>query len=138
MGKGEITVGKGEIAQNEQFLLFPLCFLPFCKTFCHFQQIQSCCLQTLSVWKSLKSVTWERLKGPLRGHKTNAGVKMHSNLKHNNMKNILKMTTFYCEVGPSVSFQQKNEIQNQAKCKQNIIRPGKILPSFEIISFSSN
>ena len=23
------TVGKGEIARNEQFLLFPLCFLPF-------------------------------------------------------------------------------------------------------------
>ena len=25
----ENTVGKGEIARNEQFLLFPLCFLPF-------------------------------------------------------------------------------------------------------------
>ena len=25
----ENTVGKGEIAHNEQFLLFPLCFLPF-------------------------------------------------------------------------------------------------------------
>ena len=24
----ENTVGKGEIARNEQFLLFPLCFLP--------------------------------------------------------------------------------------------------------------
>ena len=31
--------GKGEIARNEQFLLFPLCFLPVSKTFCHFHQI---------------------------------------------------------------------------------------------------
>ena len=31
------TVGKREIARNEQFLLFPMCFLPFC-TLCHFHQ----------------------------------------------------------------------------------------------------
>ena len=35
----ENTVGKGEIAPNEQFLLFPQCFLPFWRTFCHFHQI---------------------------------------------------------------------------------------------------
>ena len=29
----ENTVGKGEIAQNEQFLLFPQCFLPVSRTF---------------------------------------------------------------------------------------------------------
>ena len=34
----ENTVGKGEIAHNEQFLLVPLCFLSFCKTFIHFHQ----------------------------------------------------------------------------------------------------
>ena len=28
----ENTVGKGEIARNEQFLLFPQCFLPFKET----------------------------------------------------------------------------------------------------------
>ena len=33
------TVGKGEIARNEQFLLFPQCFLPVWITFCHFRQI---------------------------------------------------------------------------------------------------
>ena len=32
----ENTVGKGEIAHNEQFLLFPHCFLPILITFCHF------------------------------------------------------------------------------------------------------
>ena len=32
----ENTVGKGEIARNEQFLLFPQCFLPVWITFCHF------------------------------------------------------------------------------------------------------
>ena len=35
----ENTVGKGEIAHNEQFLLFPQCFLPIWITFCHFCQI---------------------------------------------------------------------------------------------------
>ena len=34
----ENTVGKEEIARNEQFLLFPLCFLPILRTFCHFHQ----------------------------------------------------------------------------------------------------
>ena len=34
----ENTVGKGEIAQNKQFLLFPQCFLPVRRAFCHFQQ----------------------------------------------------------------------------------------------------
>ena len=27
------TLGKGKIAHNEQFLLFPQCFLPFSRTF---------------------------------------------------------------------------------------------------------
>ena len=30
---------KGEIARNEQFLLFPHCFLLFCKMFLNFHQI---------------------------------------------------------------------------------------------------
>ena len=59
----ENTVGKGEIARNEQFLLFPKCFLPIWRTFCHFHQGQNCRLQTLSVLKSLKFVVWERVKG---------------------------------------------------------------------------
>ena len=32
----ENTMGKGEIARNEEFLLFPECFLPVSKTLCHF------------------------------------------------------------------------------------------------------
>ena len=35
----ENTVGKGEIAHNEQFLLFPQCFLPIWITFFHFRKI---------------------------------------------------------------------------------------------------
>ena len=35
----ENTVGKGEIAPNEQFFLFPQCFLPIWIIFCHFLQI---------------------------------------------------------------------------------------------------
>ena len=37
------------------------CFLPFWRTFCHFYKILNCCLQTLSVWKILKFVVWERV-----------------------------------------------------------------------------
>ena len=52
----ENTAGKEEIARNEQFLLFPQCYLPIWITFCHFQQIQNCRLQSLSVWMSLRFV----------------------------------------------------------------------------------
>ena len=54
----ENTVGKGEIARNEQFLLFPQCFLPVWITCCYFRRIWNCHLQALSVWKSLKFVVW--------------------------------------------------------------------------------
>ena len=54
----ENTVGKGEIARNEQFLLFPQCFLPLWITFFHFRQTWNCRLQTHRVWKSLKFVVW--------------------------------------------------------------------------------
>ena len=33
------TVGKGEIPRDEQFPLFPQCFLSILRTFCHFHQI---------------------------------------------------------------------------------------------------
>ena len=54
--------GKGEIARNEQFLLFPQCFLPVWINFCHFRQIWNCRLQALSLWKSLNFVVCERVK----------------------------------------------------------------------------
>ena len=57
----ENTEGKGEIACNEQFLLFPKCFLSIWRTFCHVHQISNCRLQTLSVRKSLKFVVWDRV-----------------------------------------------------------------------------
>ena len=57
----ENTEGKGEIARHEQFLLFPQYFLPVWITFCHFYQISNCRLLTLSVWKSLKFVIWDRV-----------------------------------------------------------------------------
>ena len=57
----EITVGKGEIARHEQFLLFPQCFLPSWRPLCIFHYIKDCRLQTLSVWTSLKFVVWERV-----------------------------------------------------------------------------
>ena len=57
----ENTVGKGEIACDEQFVHFPQCFLPFWRTLCLFHRIKDRHLQTLSVWMSLKLVVWERV-----------------------------------------------------------------------------
>ena len=60
--KSSEKTGKGEIALNEQFLLFQQCFYPFgeLSAIFIFYQIKNFCLQTLSVLKSLKSVIWER------------------------------------------------------------------------------
>ena len=52
----EYTVGKGEIARKEQFLLFPQCFLPVSRTFCHFHL-----LRTKSVTKKLMNA-WQKYK----------------------------------------------------------------------------
>ena len=57
----ENTMEKGEIARNEQFLLFPQCFQSVRRTLCHFHQIWNCHMQTFSIWKSLKFATWERV-----------------------------------------------------------------------------
>ena len=57
----ENTVGKGDIAPYEQFLLFPQYFLTFWITFSHVYQISNCRLQILSVWKSRTFAIWERV-----------------------------------------------------------------------------
>ena len=49
---------KGEIVR--QFLLSPQWVLPFRRTHSHFLYVKYCRLQTLSVWKSLNFVVWER------------------------------------------------------------------------------
>ena len=49
----ENTVGKGEIVRNEQFLLFPQCFLPFWRAFCHFHQFEIVVCKLLQLGKVL-------------------------------------------------------------------------------------
>ena len=56
------NVRKGEIARTKQFPHFSCCFVPCWRTFPHCNRISICCLQTLSVLKSLKFVVWERLR----------------------------------------------------------------------------
>ena len=58
----ETTVGKGESALNEQFLLYPQCFLPLWRTFCHFHQIwappgwlSSECVRLMNWWLRAQS-----------------------------------------------------------------------------------
>ena len=52
-----------EDIKQEQFLLFPRCFLQVLRIFCHFHKILNCRLQQiLSIWKSLNFVAWERVK----------------------------------------------------------------------------
>ena len=50
----ENTVGKGEIACNEQFLLYPVFSTSLREISAILHQIQNCCLQTVSIWTSLK------------------------------------------------------------------------------------
>ena len=49
-------------------LLKTLCFLPLSRIFCHICEIWNCHLQTLSVWKSLNFVVWERVKSLSHKH----------------------------------------------------------------------
>ena len=48
--------------RNCSFLLFTLCFLLVWRTFCPLHPIRNCLLQSLSVWKILKFVIWEKVK----------------------------------------------------------------------------
>ena len=50
------TLWEEKLFQTSNFS-FSHCFLPVWITFCHFRQIWNC-LQTLSIWKSLKFVVW--------------------------------------------------------------------------------
>ena len=62
---------KGDIARDEQFLLFQQCFLPFKRTL-------NSLLQSLSIWKSLIFIIWERVK-PLRASiMTSVTRRLHS------------------------------------------------------------
>ena len=57
----ENTAGKGEIAHNEQFLLFQRCFLSFRRTFQPFSPNLKLSSANSAVRKSLNFVVWEKL-----------------------------------------------------------------------------
>ena len=57
----ENTVGKGESARYEPFLLCTQRFLSILENILPFSSNPNRCLQTFSVWKSLKFVIWERV-----------------------------------------------------------------------------
>ena len=65
----KILCGKEKLLVTSKYLFFPEYFLPFPRDIYHFCQILNCCLQTLSVWKHLKFVVWERVKS-LRSKET--------------------------------------------------------------------
>ena len=62
--------------------------------------------------------------------KTDACMKMHLNLDHTTVsktiENIAKIKICYCAMGPSLGQWQTNEFQNQANCKQKVIRCCKL------------
>ena len=71
------TLRKGEIARNNQFLLFPKCFLSLWRTFCHIVH-ENRELSSLSVWKRLKFTVWEKFNY------------RRLNLSNTNIKELLK------------------------------------------------
>ena len=127
----ENTVRKGEIACNEQFLLFPQCFLPFRRTFFHFHQIQNCRLQTLSVWKSLKLVVRERVI-PLLKRQILDSSKLKEftgeNLRINeNGREVLQMIRKHCGKRKNCSLQAislfPTVVSKDLSCRQVKTRP---------------
>ena len=56
------TLWKKEKLFNIQNFSFSQCFLPIWSTFCHFHRMSNCRLQTLSIWKSLNFILWEKVK----------------------------------------------------------------------------
>ena len=53
------NAGKGEIARNEQFLLFPQCFYLFAEKSAIFIKVKIVVCEPFSVWQSRKFVVWE-------------------------------------------------------------------------------
>ena len=53
---------KGEIARNEQFLLFPQCFQPVGELFAIFIKFEISVCQLFQFGRVLKFVVWERVK----------------------------------------------------------------------------
>ena len=113
----ENTVGKGEIARHEQFLLFPQCFLYFQRALRYFHQNQNCRLQTLSVWKSLKFVVWERVNPLL--HK-----RSHSNLDCENLRAHVvnsKITLFFFEQKRNYSISTRNTVYKMVPTRRKYL-----------------
>ena len=52
-------MGWGEIAQIKQFFPFPTVFFSLLDCFLTFSSIRNCCLQALSVSRTLKFVVWD-------------------------------------------------------------------------------
>ena len=53
-------VGKGEIACDKQFLLFPQCFLFYQRISTQLYHLLACTLHFLSVWKNMKYIVWRK------------------------------------------------------------------------------
>ena len=53
---------KEKLLVTSNFSFFNSVFYPHRELFPHFHQLRNCCLQTLSVWESLKFVVWEMVK----------------------------------------------------------------------------
>ena len=68
LNKSLKTLSKVEIARNSNFSFSHSVLLPNWRYLCHFQQFHSSRLQTLSVWRRLKFVVWER-NSPFSNHK---------------------------------------------------------------------
>ena len=87
-----------ELLVTCNFSIFPQCFLPFWRIFCHLYKTWNCGLQTLPMWKSLKFVVWERVKlGYAWNRNKNSfllnpfiDISLNSELKHFWRRRLLK------------------------------------------------
>ena len=81
---------KEKLLERSNFSFSPWCCLSVWRTFCHFHQLWNCCLQTISVWKSLTYVVWERV----------------------NLLKSVKLSTIYTTQSPVLSTLKRKDFDN--------------------------
>ena len=86
-------------------------FLSYWRTFCHIYQIQNRHLQTLSIWKSVIFVVWERVKRARKLQTISYRAKQES-YKQSVTEQSKKVTS--------------NQLQSQESYKQSVTEPRKL------------
>ena len=98
---------------------FSQCFLPVWRTFWYCHQILNCCLQTLSLWKSLNFFVWKRLK-PLPGYKILAMSKLKASADNN--LSVTPMVQFFFDKVENIVEKGKKMLETYLLFPYNVFK----------------